>query len=535
MRVTFLPNQTVHEGKVGENLLHLISAAGIVIDGSCKGLGRCGCCRVQIIGGDAGEPDAAERKMFSAKELAEGWRLACRITVNDHLRVLLPQLANADQRKKNLLFIPDDFQDDGRCGGLGAAFDIGTTTVVAMVWQMDNGRLVDIEAATNPQSVYGADVISRINFCGEKRENLYIMQSKVVDCCNDMLKMMAERSRFSLTEVREAVVVGNTTMSHLFLAASPQTLAESPFTPAFYGCQRRLARELGLCIYPDAEITVLPNIAGHVGSDIVAGLLTSRLLWRQSLNLFIDMGTNGELVLADGQEAWACSTAAGPAFEGAAIYHGMRAAEGAIEGVALEQDDIVLQVIGGGKPRGICGSGLIDGMAALITSGLVEKNGRLALPSAAAAKGIPETLIKRLETRNQMPVFVLWQGENGQEVVITQKDIREVQLGKGAIASGIQILLERAGKKLSDLDKLYVAGAFGNYIKKESAVAIGLLPPVPLEHIVSLGNSAGAGAAMALLSRMERERIMQEIATIQHVELAQTEGFQDKFMGAMAF
>ncbi|MEG2212605.1 MAG: ASKHA domain-containing protein, partial [Clostridiales bacterium] len=342
MRVTFLPNHIIQETPAGANLLDLISRAGIVIDGSCRGQGRCGCCRVQIVSGDAGMPDVAERKTLSAEDLAAGYRLACRVTVNDHLRVVLPNMTNADARKTRLVFMPEDFQPENGGPGLGAAFDIGTTTVVCMVWDLAEGRLVDIEAATNPQSVYGADVISRINYCGEATANLAQMQRLVTECFNGMLKQICRRSHLERQSIVQAVVVGNTTMSHLFLGANPATLAEAPFAPAFSGPQQRRAGDLGIEIAVDAPVLVLPNIAGHVGSDIVAGLMTSRLMDMPGCNVFIDMGTNGEVVLSDHGHSLACSTAAGPAFEGAAIFQGMRAASGAIEAVSIIDGVITL-------------------------------------------------------------------------------------------------------------------------------------------------------------------------------------------------
>ncbi len=535
MRVVFLPNNILQEVAAGSNLLDAISSAGIVLDGSCRGMGRCGCCRVQIVSGDAGQPDGAEQKIFTDAELAEGWRLACRVTVSQSLRVLLPTLTNADHRKTGLVFIPEDFRPEGTETGLGVAFDIGTTTVVGMVWQLATGRLIDIEAMTNPQSVYGADVISRINFCGEAAGNLQVLQRKVVDCCNTLLATMAARSNFAPAAIHRAVAVGNTTMSHLFLGAEPSTLAESPFAPAFRGPQERLSGQLGLALAGDGVVRVLPNIAGHVGSDIVAGLLTCRLPERPGTNLFLDMGTNGEVVFRDENCFLACSTAAGPAFEGAAIFQGMRAADGAIEGVEIGEEQLILQVIGGGKPRGICGSGLIDGIACMLELGVIDRGGRLLDAAAAAKRQLPAWIQQRLTRRDGMPVFLLWQGEAGEEVVITQKDVREVQLGKGAIASGVNILLQVAGKTAAQLDHIYLAGAFGNYIRKESALAMGLLPEIGVEKIVSVGNAAGAGASMALLSQTEREKLLLQIQEVRHVELAQYPGFQEEFMRSMGF
>lgn len=291
-----------------------------------------------------------------------------------------------------------------------------------------------------------------------------------------------------------------------------------------------------MSIAPDAEVVTLPNIAGHVGGDITAGIVASRILDEQELTVFIDIGTNGEIVLTNGSSSYACSTAAGPAFEGAAIKHGMRAATGAIEKIVIAEDgDVFFKTIGECEPQGICGSGLIDAIAQMLKAKLISKTGRLISAADVDKKKLPEGFKERLTEVEGQRQFVLVSKASGEDIVITQNDIREVQLAKGAISAGISLMLEEAGKTVADISKVVVAGAFGNYIDKESAVTIGLLPKIGMEKIISAGNTAGAGVSMTLVSGKEMELAEDVIIKVEHIELAEKENFQNTYLSAMAF
>jgi uncharacterized 2Fe-2S/4Fe-4S cluster protein (DUF4445 family) len=279
----------------------------------------------------------------------------------------------------------------------------------------------------------------------------------------------------------------------------------------------------------------LPNIAGHVGSDIVAVLLSSGLSSMEGANLAIDIGTNGEIVLANSGKVLACSTAAGPAFEGACIQHGMRAATGAIEGVKIQDGEVILSVIGDEKPVGICGSGLIDCVAELLKAGIVTEKGNLLSREEAEKAGLPDSLSKRLLGGENGKIFILYTDDEGHEIHITQKDIREVQLAKGAIRAGVQIMMQELGLEDSRLNNVFLAGAFGNYIKKESALTIGLLPAVSRDKVISIGNAAGAGACMALLSKSSLEEANRLAEEVNHIELAEHPDFQKVYLQAMYF
>lgn len=295
------------------------------------------------------------------------------------------------------------------------------------------------------------------------------------------------------------------------------------------------AKEALIDINENGKVVVVPNIAGHVGGDITAGIVAARVLKMEGLTVFIDIGTNGEIVLTDGNKSYACSTAAGPAFEGSAILHGMRAATGAIEKIRIEDGDVDFKTIGECEPQGICGSGLIDAIAQMIKAKLISKTGRLIGAEDVDKKKLDPKLKERLIVVDGERRFVLVFKANGDDIVITQNDIREVQLAKGAISAGIALMLEEMGKSLEDIDRVVVAGAFGNYIDKESAVTIGVLPKIDLDKIISAGNTAGAGVSMILVNEEEMTLAENLPEHIEHVDLAAKENFQNTYLGAMAF
>jgi len=417
----------------------------------------------------------------------------------------------------------------------GAAFDIGTTTIVGMLWDLKTSRLVDVAARTNPQSVYGADVISRIQFCSQEEGNLNLMQHKVIDCFNDILKEFSAKNGLNAETVYDITVVGNTTMSHLFIGVDPKPLARTPFAPVYCMPVDTPAGDLGVQANELASVHLLPNIAGHVGSDIVGVMLTLGINRLAGCTIAIDIGTNGEVVLAREGVLAACSTAAGPALEGAAIFQGMRASRGAIEEVRINGSSVSLKVIDDAEPMGICGSGLIDAVAQMLDAQLIDDSGRMLERHEAEEKGIHRELCQRLMLRDEITEFVLAYKQKGEHIVLTQQDIREVQLAKGAILAGIRTLMKWMDVSTEDVDRIIIAGAFGNYIKKESAMRIGLLPQVSLEKITFCGNGAGAGASMALLSNSARRHGDILARQTKHIELSMNPEFQEEFMQAMSF
>lgn len=419
----------------------------------------------------------------------------------------------------------------------GVAFDLGTTTVVGSLIDLNRGRQAGVASGTNAQSIYGADVISRINYADSEPDGLQNLQEKIRGVINEILAELQKKTGIGREQIYEATVVGNTTMHHLFLGLYPAYIARAPYIPALMQPYEIKARELGINIHSEGIIHVIPNIAGYVGADTVGVLLATRIDQSPEIKLVIDIGTNGELVMGSRDRLYACSTAAGPAFEGAQIKFGMRAATGAIEGVRIENDEVILQVIGDSPPRGICGSGLIDVIAEMLKAGIIDTTGRILPPEELEGKLGPGLLgrIRPGDNGNEFVLAESGQTAHQQAVAITQKDIRELQLAKGAIMAGIQILKKELGITDEELAEIQLAGAFGSYIKRESARTIGLVPHLPLERINSIGNAAGVGSQLALISASARQEAASLARMVEYIELSSRADFQEEFMKALYF
>ena len=416
----------------------------------------------------------------------------------------------------------------------GAAVDVGTTTVVVYLCHLDTGEVVGVASDLNPQAQYGEDVISRLQLAVSGPEGLARLHEIITGAIDQLIGRAADLAGVARESIYEIAVVGNTCMSHLLLGLEPVGLVRLPFVPAFKRAQVVRASDLTIRIHPEAQVYVLPNIGGYVGADTVGVVLASELDEAGGLQVAVDIGTNGEIVVAQDGELWACSTAAGPAFEGAKISRGMRAAIGAIDRVAID-GDVDYHVLGDVQPTGICGSGLVDAVAELARLGVVDESGRLR--SQEDVNGVPEKVRRRIVQNQSGLEFILASGEEsggGRPIAITARDVREMQLAKGAIYAGIDLLLRSLGRNPGEIDRLLLAGAFGNYIKRESATAIGLVPSLPPERIVSIGNAAGLGARLALCSVSLRRRAEEIARRAHHVELSEEEGFYDRFAEAMA-
>ena len=586
-KVVFLPEGKSAETEAGVSVLAAAEKAGVLLDASCNGKGSCGKCKVKLGGREAlacqtkvdrdmeitvpgvhGGSGRKKKMLHLPEDFQKDIRItktACKVRrakmdyqrsdcdrIRDALALpslrfrpgLLATLHQALEAEKGNVTLTVKCSADGAeliaiekgdtsesC--YAAAFDIGTTTVVGMLWSLTTGELRDVEARTNYQSLYGADVISRIQYSMEGEGHLQTLQSKLMQCCNDILSELCERSGIRQEHIYDAVMVGNTTMSHLAFGVTPVSLARTPFAPVFREAQEKRAGELGLSIYPLANVHLLPNIAGHVGSDIVGMMLAAGMDRLRGAHIAIDIGTNGEVVAVKDGRLLCCSTAAGPAFEGATIRHGMRAAPGAIEGITMDENGVYCKTIDDAAAIGICGSGLIDAVSELLRVGIVERSGRMLSRAQALAAGVPALLAGRITGEGTDACFVLEAG--AEPIVLTQGDIREVQLAKGAILAGIQTLMEALSIDTEELDSILLAGAFGNYINIKSALAIGLLPPLAEEKVVAIGNAAGVGACMALLSDAERRRAEQLALTTVHLELAANPSFQEHYAEAMWF
>ncbi|MFR3767683.1 MAG: ASKHA domain-containing protein [Blautia sp.] len=487
-QITFVDEQISFSVETGKTVLQAQIDAGLTPDAFCGGTGKCGKCKVVIDG----------------KEV-----LACQTVIDrdmtiytGHKKTEQVQILTGGSGEK-LLFQPGELPGKLEDPLLGAV-DVGSTSVVVYLMDGKTGELLGTRSALNPQRQFGADVVNRCSYAMENGSDS--MSSCIRNTVNTLFRETARECGRVPEEIVRVVMVGNSCMHHLFLGISTKTLALAPYTPAVTEALELKAADYDLHVYPGAQLWWLPNIGGFVGADTVGCLVASDLDTCEEMTLLVDIGTNGELVLGNREGLISCSTAAGPAFEGAKITCGMRGSTGAIDHVSLENGEIKCHVIGDGEASGICGSGLLDGVAALLKLGKIDETGRM-----------EETCY--LTDR----------------VFLNQRDIRELQLAKAAIAAGIQILCQRRGIQIKDIGRVLIAGAFGNYLDPASACAIGMLPPELEGRIVSIGNAAGEGARIAVLNCRQFERSRSLAKKTEFVELALDMGFQEVYVDEMGF
>lgn len=405
----------------------------------------------------------------------------------------------------------------------GVAFDVGTTTVVGTLVDLDSGAIRGVESALNRQAVFGGDVISRIAYTMPGAEQRQAMQLAVVETLNQILEQLITTAGIERSAIYQAMVVGNGTMLHLLLGVQARSIALAPFVTAFSDSRTVAATEIGMEIHPHGQVTTLPIIGAYAGADTVAGLHATGLARQKDLWLFIDVGTNSEIALGSAERLLATSAPAGPAFEGSCIRAGMAASTGAIERVVLS-DAVGLDIVGGGSAQGICGSGLIDTIAQLRRIGLLDTTGRLAARSEVPDHPLAEHLIEE----NGERMFALTDS-----VRLTQRDIRELQSAKSSVATGVEVLLEHLGAGVADIEAVLLAGSFGSAIDPASARDIGLVPAVPLDRIRFVGNVAAEGARMALMSFRERQVIHDLVDRVEYVELSSRSDFNDLFVDGL--
>ena len=467
-QVTFLPRNLTVSVPAGTTLLQAQIHGGLRPDAPCAGNGTCGKCLVELDG----------QELLACQTVVDR-NMTVHTRAADTVTILTEGLAAA---------VTPDGRDD-----YVLACDIGTTTVVAYLLDGHSGRLLARSSAMNPQSQFGADVISRIQHAlqGGGAELKTAIQETLGILCADA----AAQAGIDPAAISRAAIVGNTAMHHLLLGIDPKPLVTPPYMPAV-----RDALQMGCA-------RILPNIAGFVGGDTVGCMTATRFDQKEELTLLIDIGTNGEMVLGDKHRRVACSTAAGPAFEGAKISCGMRGAAGAVDHVTVENGKLTYSVIGGGEPKGLCGSGLLDLVAALLDTGVIDESGRM-----------------------ESGDFSLCDN-----VTLTQKDVREVQLAKAAIRAGIELLCAHLGRRPEDIRAVLLAGAFGSYMNPASACRIGMIPPVLLEKIQSIGNAAGEGAKLCALSEREYAYSQTLAANTEFLELASMPDFQDCYVDALEF
>jgi uncharacterized 2Fe-2S/4Fe-4S cluster protein (DUF4445 family) len=584
----FLPDATEVRVPSGTPIFDAASWNGVAIDSTCGGHGTCRKCKVQVLRGEAPVSDVDPRA-FSAQELRDGWRLACRAPAREDLVVHVPPLQTRpkaalagvgrhvilrpavqkryveleeptleDQRSdvQRLLDAIDDLEPHvglevvRKLGGVlraahfkvtavivdeelidvepgdtsdrrhALAFDLGTTTVVGTLLDLESGQPVAVHSMLNRQQPFGGDVISRISATMLDPAALGELRSRAQATLHDLAVEACEEGGVAPEEVYEITICGNATMMHLALGIDPEPLSMAPFVVAAHELPPALANDFGIAVHPRAPAFVFPSLGAYVGGDIVSGLLATGIARDRRTRLFIDVGTNSEIALGSNERVLATAAPAGPAFEAAQIRCGMRAAEGAIEGVRIKDGEVELQVIGDVEPRGICGSGLVDCVAELVRAGLLDRSGRFA----------DEELSPRFAKIGEERVFVLHD-----DVYLSQRDVRELQFAKASIATGWNILLREFGLEPGDIQQVLLAGSFGSYLSPASAVRIGLVPPLALPRIVSAGNVAGEGAKIAALSHRERAEARSIVREVQYVELSGRADFNDMFVDQLAF
>ena len=416
----------------------------------------------------------------------------------------------------------------------GMAFDIGTTSIVGALIDLDSGEQLAAVGDINPQSVYGGDLMSRLAFAQFDLKALRKLRARAIQAINDHIKKACEKASVAPEHIYKVVVVGNTAMHHIFLGIDPTYVGLAPYSPSIRNAVEMPARDLMLKTIPNATVCMLPIVAGFVGADAIGTVLGTRIFESEEIRVLVDIGTNGEVIMGRKGRLMACSAPAGPALEGAQIKHGMRGAIGAIEKVQID-DDVACEIIGNAPATGICGSGLIDAVARMLNAGIIQSSGRLVdkddndLPPALAARLIDSG------GKTEFALVLAKDSGNDTDITLTQDDIRQLQLAKGAIYSGVMMLQGIMKVPDDEIAELMLAGGFGNYINTESAVAINLLPPLPLEKITYVGNAALMGAQLALISEVERKRADVLAGEIEHVSLAARPEFQDIFIEAMGF
>jgi len=496
VRIKLLPLNHEFTVRRGTPLQDVLFTYGVEFP--CGGNAVCEGCKIKVLSGHL--PLTTEQEnMLSRKEASEGWRLACKCRADEDLTL---ELAQWEAR-----VLTDDSKFEFTAQeGLGIAVDLGTTTLAAQLLDLKNGNVLAVETGLNEQGRHGNNVMSRVFYAVTEKG-----QPELETIIRGQLGMMIEKliksSGADRSRVRDVGIVGNTVMHHLFSGRDVAPLSQYPFQPPNIGLAEFSAAQLGWSTVPNAVVRFLPCMGSFVGSDILAGILATNLHKSETLAALIDLGTNGEIVVGSREKLLFCSTAAGPAFEGSCISMGMRATTGAIAQVVRDNGSFKCRVLGNVPPRGICGSGLVDAVAAGLQSGLVREDGNITTESGKLDLCPP--------------------------VELTQADIRELQVAKAAIAAGFRILTKNLGASVEDIGKVYLAGAFGNYIDRGNSYRIGLLP-VPPERIQPVGNSALLGAKLSLFQR--GSDVFSKVGNIaRHVELNLDEEFQDTFVGEMGF
>jgi uncharacterized 2Fe-2S/4Fe-4S cluster protein (DUF4445 family) len=515
--VKFIDENIVVEVEEGTRLIDCIRKAGYKAETPCSCIGICGKCKV-IAFGELSPKTKEEVSHTGESDI----RLACMAKVQGKAEVKFFNKENVLKTINRGFSIDvkvDSSIKKAKLPALGAAVDIGTTGISVYLVDLESGKVLNRISALNPQTEYGSDVLSRITYAIKEEMGVDILSKCIRDKINNMIKELVYKS-YSLEDIYKVVISANTTMLHLFLGVNPESIAKAPYRAVFLDKEDFKALDLGIKINKKGILTVLPSVSAYVGADILSGIIAVDFQNRKCSSIFIDIGTNGEIVaIKDGKMA-ASSTAAGPALEGMNISCGSRAEEGAIDSLHIDEEyNITYTTIGNKKAKGICGSGLLDLAANLVNKNIVLKSGRF-------NKTLPEKLAAKLIDKR----FYITE-----EIFISQNDIRQIQLAKAAIASGIIMLLKEIGIDIMDIEEVVIAGAFGYHLNKESIKTIGLIPQGFKGKISFVGNSSVEGARIALISEEKLKEMSEVRNNIKVVELSIKEEFQDYFVKELSF
>jgi uncharacterized 2Fe-2S/4Fe-4S cluster protein (DUF4445 family) len=521
----------------GVSLLDAVRSAGLALDSECGGRGTCGECRVRFLEGTP-PPTVEDAALLTQEELDEGWRLACQTFLSTGCRITVPQrIARARRGKLRIQTeaIEAGTEHEGeRRAGYGIAVDVGTTTVVCYLMDLARALQLSVASFANPQSAFGPDVVSRIAYAHRGERELKDLQRRLISQLEKHFATLCRDAGIEPNAISIVTAVGNMTMMHLLRGIDPWPLGVAPYEPVFVESPTFPARELGFKRFGDAEVNVLPGVGGHLGSDVVAGVLGLDLARRKGVSLFVDLGTNGEVVLCSKGMLAAASCAAGPAFEGVHIHSGMAAFPGAIERVDEEDGRLQLDTIGDAPPIGICGSGLFDAVALLLRYRLLRLSGRLVAPKEIPPD-VPADLAERLRDDGNERSFRLVERSDSEDVIITQHDVREVQLAKAPVRATIELLLAGAHLKADAIGDVFVAGGFGSSVRSESLLALGVVPEEVRGRIHAAGNTAGFGAKLALVYPERLAEAHRLARWTHHVELVQREDFRQAFAAYIPF
>jgi uncharacterized 2Fe-2S/4Fe-4S cluster protein (DUF4445 family) len=583
----------------GTSLLNIIQEKGIGMESPCGGKGTCGKCKIRIIKGAVNLITEEEATHLTKEEINRGIRLGCFVKPEGDLTVELLENKNIKHKiltegympsisinpmihkkahklmKSNLKeelsyeeileeilhqriqtnngellkLLPEAFaQGEFTSVYLGSsvigiepgntmkeayavAVDIGTTTVVAALVDLTRGEEIASASEINPQTEYGLDVLSRIAFASNNPKGLELLHKGIINCVNSLIIQLCHQNSIEVNRVYEIAIAANTTMMHLMLGVNTNSIGKAPYTPVFKKAQNISAVTLGINISPFGRTYCMPAVSSYIGGDITAGIVVSKLQETDKNILFIDIGTNGEIVLSKAGQLSSCSCAAGPALEGMNISCGMRAAEGAIEGIKIHEDKINLKVIGDKTPVGICGSGILECISEILRVGLIEKTGRIKKKDVVKENnpGLEHLII---EENGKRKIHITM---GAKEIYITQKDIRQVQLAKGAISSGFYALLDLIQMDMLDLQEVIIAGQFGKNLNEDSLIGVGIIPEALRNKITYIGNSSKSGAVMCLLSQQLRQDLEKLAKAVNYFELSTMEGYEKLFTKCLSF